>query len=929
MTTPDPSNRWPHSDPDAHTIEVSSEGASSSSASRAGAGGVESVAPPSVPTPHATTGTVALKAGQRFTERIGRYRILRLLGVGGMGAVYLAEQERPTRQVALKIIRPGVTSTRLLARFEHETQILGRLQHPGIAQIYEAGSADTGDGVQPYFVMEYIAGRPLMDFVQAHQLGTRQRLELLTKICDAVHHAHMKGVIHRDLKPGNILVTDDGQPKILDFGVARATDLDVQTATIQTDVGQLVGTLPYMSPEQASGDVNELDTRSDVYALGVLGYELLAERLPYDVSRKIVHEAVRIIREQEPTPLSSVSRVFKGDVETMIAKALDKERDRRYQSALEFAADIRRYLNNEPIVARPASVGYRVSKFVRRNRLLVTGLVLLILTLAGGVIGSTIGLLRALEAEEGLRVSLDAETRAKEQAIAQRLEAERQTRIAQAVVSFLNRDLLEGVDPERTSNRDVTMRELLDVASERVEAKFGSEPLVAAAVRSIIGRTYASLGRYDQAQPHLAWALATQERELGERHPATLATMNDLALALDNLGRLDEAERLIRRNVELYTAEKGEEHPDTLSALNNLAGVLRSRGQEREAERIHRRVLEARRAALGEENLDTISSMNNLAVVLNAQERYEEAEQLLRQSLEAARRLLGEHHPRTLQSMNNLALLVQNLGRYDEARTLFEEAVRLQSEVLPVDHPNTLMTRSNLAALMWEQGRLEEACALLEAVASRYEATLGSQNPDTLTAQINLAAIYNDLGRFELAEPLLRRTLASQMVALGPKHVETLTTLNNLAYLLDSTDRDAESEKLYRQVLTAQREVLGDQNSDTIITLNNLGKLLLDQKKPEEALELLSEGRDAARRVFPRDHWMVGVMEDGRSRALLALQRHDEAEPGLLEAHRILAAALGPRHDRARRVADLLMRLYEHRGDESNAAKWRAAAAGE
>ncbi|MCH8315864.1 MAG: serine/threonine protein kinase, partial [Planctomycetes bacterium] len=250
--------------------------------------------------------TVSLDHGKRFGQLIGRYKVVRVLGEGGMGTVFLAEQDKPTRLVALKVIRPGVASANLLRRFEHESQVLGKLQHPGIAQIYEAGTADTGEGAQPYFVMEYVRGRSLLEYAQGSQLGTRQRLELLAKICDAVQHAHQKGIIHRDLKPGNILVTEEGQPKILDFGVARATDADIQATTIQTDVGQLVGTIPYMSPEQAGGDVTELDTRSDVYALGVLGYELLAGRLPYDLKDKMIHEAVRVIREDDPTPLSSI-----------------------------------------------------------------------------------------------------------------------------------------------------------------------------------------------------------------------------------------------------------------------------------------------------------------------------------------------------------------------------------------------------------------------------------------------------------------------------------------------------------------------------------------------------------------------------------------------------------------------------------------------
>ncbi len=338
---------------------------------------------------------------------IGRYTILGVIGEGGMGVVYEARQEDPQRSVALKVIRPGVITRSLLRRFHHEAQVLGQLQHPGIAQIYEAGthvpdggtdeargkarrgrravereSARRADeeggagrpGGQPFFAMELVRGRPLLEFAATAALGTRARLELIARVCDALHHAHQKGVIHRDVKPANILVTADGQPKILDFGVARATDADVQTMTMQTDVGQLIGTIPYMSPEQAAGDPAQLDIRSDIYGLGVITYELLTGRLPYDVSGKLIHEAVRVIQEQPPTRLSSSDRALRGDVETIVGKALAKEKDRRYQSAAELAADIRRWLRDEPIVARPSSAMYQLRKFARRHTGLVTAL---------------------------------------------------------------------------------------------------------------------------------------------------------------------------------------------------------------------------------------------------------------------------------------------------------------------------------------------------------------------------------------------------------------------------------------------------------------------------------------------------------------------------------------------------------------------------
>jgi predicted Ser/Thr protein kinase len=330
-------------------------------------------------------------------ETIGPYRILGLLGEGGMGTVYRAEQHSPHRIVALKVIRAGMTNTQFLRRFELESEALGRLQHPGIAQIYDAGTADEGSGSQPYFAMEFIEGRPLMAYGVEHSLDARARLELMAKICDAVSHAHQRGILHRDLKPGNVLVDGSGQPKILDFGVARMIDSDSQ-ATRQTDLGQLIGTLDYMSPEQTLGDPFDLDVRSDIYSLGVILYELLAGKLPYQTKRRSLPEVVRIIREHDPEPLSTIDRGYRCDIEIIVEKALEKDKDRRYASAAELAGDIRRHLADEPIVARPATASYRAGKFIRRYRTGVAVSCLVFLLILGFGIG--MGILAARNARE-------------------------------------------------------------------------------------------------------------------------------------------------------------------------------------------------------------------------------------------------------------------------------------------------------------------------------------------------------------------------------------------------------------------------------------------------------------------------------------------------------------------------------------------------
>ncbi len=406
----------------------------------------------------------AFGAGPVVPPRIGRYRIIRLIGEGGMGFVYEAEQDDPERMVALKVIRPGMVTPGMLRRFHREAHLLGQLRHPGIAQIYDAGSTDAGE---PFFAMELVEGEPLLEYARSRGLNLRERLALIAAVADALHHAHQKAVIHRDLKPANILVEDTGQPKILDFGVARATNADIQAVTLQTDLGQLVGTVPYMSPEQASGDTARLDIRSDIYALGVITCELLTGRLPHDLAGKPLHEALRIIREDDPSRLGSIDRTLRGDVESIVARALASEKERRYQSAAEFAADIRRYLAEQPITARPASVLYQLRKFARRNRALTAGVSIAFLALSAATVVSL----------RELRLSRIAEAAAKRQGYRATIAAA-SAAIAAADPTSARRSL-ESADP---AQRNWEWRHFAAAIDQSIALVDPGEPIAGAAL---------------------------------------------------------------------------------------------------------------------------------------------------------------------------------------------------------------------------------------------------------------------------------------------------------------------------------------------------------------------------------------------------------------------------------------------------------------
>ncbi len=693
-----------------------------------------------------------LRAVERPTQ-IGRYRILRIIGEGGMGTVYEAEQEKPRRTVALKVITPGLASPQLLKRFEQESQVLGRLQHPGIAQIYEAGMHEITSGadrkrvvVVPYFAMELIRGRTLKAYVETKKLGTLERLGLVAKVCDAAHHAHQKGVIHRDLKPSNILVDESGQPKILDFGVARATDSDIQATTIHTDVQQLIGTLPYMSPEQVSADPNELDTRSDVYALGVVAYELLAERLPYDVRQKMLHDAVRVIREEEPTPLSTINRVFRGDVETIVAKALEKDKARRYQSAAELAADIRRYLHHEPIVARPASAAYQFKKFAQRNKAVVVGVAAVFLVLVAGIIVSSWQAFRATRAEglAGNRL----------------VEAQRQTKIAQEVNRFLNNDLLAAVDPERTSNREITMREVLDKASERIEGKFEDEPLIEASIRSTLSQTYQGLGLYEPAEKHLREAEAIQSRELGREASVTLQARSTLADLLRRRGWFLQAESLARETLEVQRRVLGDNDAATAFTLDALGQILQRQGKYAEAVMVLRQAMESRSGILGDEHSETLMSMSTLAKGLLRLGKCDEAEVLHRLALKTLRRDFGEERPRTLASMIDLGAALECQGKLDEAETVFRQAMRIQERILGEEHPDTLQSMFDLACLAWRTGRLDEAEELLKSTVEARRRALGVAHLSVASTTDMLLRVFRARAKYEEARPYALRMFA-------------------------------------------------------------------------------------------------------------------------------------------------------------------------
>ncbi len=766
--------------------------------------------------------------------RIGHYTPLRILGHGGTAVVYLVEQDNPRRRVALKVLRPGMASQSAFRRLEHEAHLLARLQHPGIAQIFEAGIADLQGESQPFFAMEFVDGQALTKYADDRKLSTRERLELLVRVCDAVAHAHQNCILHRDLKPSNILVDASGNPKVLDFGIARATDADVRATTLKTDIGQLIGTIPYMSPEQTTGDPEALDIRSDVYALGVVSYELLAGRLPYNLDRKLIHEAVRIIREDEPEPPSAVAAVLRGDLETIILKAIEKDRDRRYQNVAELTADIRRYLRDEPILARPASAAYQLRKFARRNKTLVWGAGATLTALLIGIAGTTIQAIRA--------------TRERDRAV--RAEGQATAR------SQLWRDFLKRADSWNVGTAPLVEQVLdqVDAAADQTE----SDPIAKANMHFALGEAYRAFGATVPALPQVRKSVAQfhaaseiRRSELGPSHHDTLealdayaATLGDMAALEDSYSdeakrtqreRFDERDRLLTDIFARAKSTLGEDDPLTLQITTDLSGDLEARGEHETAEKLIRGVLARKLAACGAEHRDVLSTRMFLASNLESQGRLPEAEVEYRAVVDIRRRILGRDDPELEVSLSDLGGNLQAQSKLVEAIPILNEALDVQRRVLGEKDPRTLMAMNNLAIFLRRADRLDEAEELLRRTLELRLQVLPNNHGNTLRSLNSLADLLAARGKFDESEPMFRDLIARADDSLEPAHGDHGWFRRNYGNCLRRMGRYEEAEPLLLEGYNRLRQALGDANPWTIDAAKMLVELYEARQQSDEA----------------------------------------------------------------------------------------------
>ena len=783
--------------------------------------------------PEATLDSAAAPVGVPAPDLglIGPYRLIRKLGEGGMGQVWLAEQSAPVkRQVALKIIKAGRYDESALLRFDVERQALAIMDHPAIAKVFDAGSTPQG---QPYFVMEYVPGFPITNYCDRKHLSVQERLALFIKVCEGVQHAHQKAIMHRDLKPSNILVVEVDEkplPRIIDFGIAKAISQEGEDETLVTRAGGMVGTPGYMSPEQADPNVLDIDTRTDVYSLGVVLYELLTGVLPFDAKQwqtKPFHVMLRQLHEEDPSSPSTrisgdssstttaqrrntdprqLESLLRGDLDWITLKALEKDRARRYGTPSELAADINRYLRNEPVVARPASTAYRTKKYVQRHKVgVAAATAMALLLIAFGVVQT---------------MQLRRTTRERDR--------------ADRVTAFMT-GMFKVSNPSEARGNDIRAREILDKSAKDIDTGLANDPELQAQMMNVMGTVYQSLGLTSKAEPLLRRALEIRQRILGPRNPDTLQSQQDLAVAVLAQSHYPEAEKLCWET------------------------------------------METRRQVLGPEHHDTVDSMVQLARILGFESRYPEAEKLNRDALEVARRK-WPHDTLTATAQSLLADTLTREGKYPEAEKAAREALETDHRALGSDHPSVLRDMFNLAGILTEEQHYADAEEVYTQLIESARRVLGPQHPSTLVGMSALAALLDEEKRFSEAEKLDRQVLEAQLQTLGPKHASTLLTMGNLGFALIEEKKYPEAEKVLREALDGLRRVLGPTHEVTSGAAYKFARVLALEGKRDEAFLNLRAYADAMESVdeiehLEKDDHFQSLHGDPRFDALLAATR--------------------------------------------------------
>jgi len=856
-------------------------------------------------------------------QTLGRYKLLERVGEGGCGVVYVAEQTEPVRRrVALKVIKLGMDTKQVVARFEAERQALAMMDHPNIAKVLDAGTTDVG---RPFFVMELVRGIRITDYCDQANLSTKERLDLFIKVCQAIQHAHQKGIIHRDIKPSNILVTlHDGVPvpKVIDFGIAKATEGRLTDNTVYTQLHQFIGTPAYMSPEQAEMSGLDIDTRSDIYSLGVLLYELLAGSTPFDAKELMASgiDAMRkTIREKEPvrpstrltqrfgvppsggpgpakagTPNSNarppeggtpnrgrhsphaikelINRV-RGDLDWIVMKCLEKDRQRRYETANGLAADLKRHLDNEPVTARPPSTAYRFQKAFRRNKLVFA---------AGAAVATALIVGLTFSAWQAVRA-----TRAEAQATVEKAQALTEKANAQAALQFIQEDVLSQASPGYQPDRELTVRALLDRIAGRLDRATGRPPLVEASIRQTLGSVYTELGEYVKAVEHYEAALRVQREHLGESHLDTLRSLNGLATVRWLGGESAQAEPLTRQGLEASQRVLGEKHPLTLQFMQTRAFVVMNMAEIpwTEVEALFLRTLGLHREILGPDDSGTLRLIHGLGLGYKYHEQSAKAEPMVVDALDRARRALGEKHPTTSGLMALLAVHYRLLNQLEKAESLALRALDLRRSTLGENHPLTMNSVCILAYIHVAQQQFDRARPLTEQV-------------------LNLRRVPSEKSFF----------LAPNLSMLGWTYLEKGDVVR-ADILCDLAWQAMRRNPALNPVANPQ-------------IIANLGAVRLAQQNYAEATTLLREALRLAEKHDLAAGCRLYVMS--LLGASLAGQKHyADAEPLLLQSCQELQqhqASLTPYLNAPRRITESLERLvqlYDAWDKPAQAAEWK------